>query len=368
MSQSSGLLSEEDLRVNLNEYLNTNLERDSLSKPTHDMLVDIYSKFLDSTKIKWRGDEVPIEAYIIPLMNKLIKPQDPPYKFLITDLIAPIRKRTSYFLNFIVYVKAHYSELSRIETNYLQERASNELRSEQLKAEVDKKRQALEDLALKRSSLPSKEELIERIETGRKKLMHLENLGEKFKQEGKSIKEQAKISKERLIKSKEEKVLLISNKTCIDNAKVLSDKIPELEDQLKRSKLEHEQFLIDKRRNHDKESSLLEIEYSCRLAQLRSEHNALPQPFLYENELMKEKMLRDKHLQELDNEIRTIEENTAKEVDYQKDLMKSSADYIARLKKESRLMDEEILTKLTFMQPKLEETIDVPADRTYIKK
>lgn len=368
MSQSSGLLGEEELRVNLNEFLNTNLERDALLKPTKEILIDIYSKFLDSTGRKWKGDEFPIEVYIVPHMNRLIIPQDPPYKFLITDILAPVKKKTNYFLNFIVYMHAHHSEYLRLESNYLQERAGNQAKSENLKANIENERQKLEDFALKRSALPSKEEIVERIEAGRKKLMDVEKLGEELKEEGKSIKEKVKNDRERLLIVKKKKEVLIKQKCIIDNARSLSDKIPELEDQLRRSKLDHEQLMIDKKRRHDTELNSLEVEYEAKLAKSRSEQNALSDVLLYENELVKEKLLKEKQLLELDNEIRFIEEEAVKEKVYLTDLMKSSAIYIDRLREESSRMDKEILPRLSFLKPKLEETLDAPADRTYIKK
>lgn len=167
MSQSSGLLSEDEIKNYLQESFNLKLDRDALIKPTKDVVIDVYTRFLDDTNFKWRksknahddNEESNIKALMVGWIRFMLSHYNTSYTFHMGDLITPTRKRTTAFLNVLIFIKAqfedHWSEWERWKNEW----TAQQEEVDKLKKELHSRRLELEELAIKKSSSKSVDEL-----------------------------------------------------------------------------------------------------------------------------------------------------------------------------------------------------------------
>lgn len=146
MSQSAGLLNEEEVKNFINEYYGLKTDREQYLKPTTDFLVDIYSTFLDDFQMKWR-EPIRLNEYqtygskvlITMGVRNMIKNYCSEFEFNIYDLLRPNRKRTNYFLNALIFIKAQIEEYK----GQLEAWKSDWYQKKQFKDDKDKEKAAL---------------------------------------------------------------------------------------------------------------------------------------------------------------------------------------------------------------------------------
>lgn len=156
MSQNQGGLTEDELREYINDKYSLRLERDAFLRPNKDVIVDIYQKFLDEFRPRWRQEVVrrgredsytpPIKVLMVKYLRLVIKNYNNSYTFNLTDLITPNRQRTRLTLNILIY---HRERIQEVLSKFQEE--SEELMMEQ------------EELECKRQELAQKKEEIEEL-------------------------------------------------------------------------------------------------------------------------------------------------------------------------------------------------------------
>lgn len=162
MSQS-GLLDEEEVKNYINDSFNLKLTRDAFLKPSREVIVDIYSRFLDDTHLKWRKAKDPdLENTKIGMAGKLrfiFSRFNTPYEFHIGDLLNPTRKRTVSFLNVLIYMRALAQDRLTEFQQAKNERLMQQEEFDKLESELSAKRLELEQMALKLANMKPIEEL-----------------------------------------------------------------------------------------------------------------------------------------------------------------------------------------------------------------
>lgn len=389
MSQSSGLLNDDEIRTWLNEHLDTNLDRDALTKPTREILIQIYSKFLDGTGLRWRtpkNDEFIdnlLEPDIIRMMNKLIEPYEPPYKFLWADLISPNRKRTNLFLNLAIYIRAQSEEYLTPIASYNEQKKQHDEEVEKLKSLIESHRQVYEELAMQAAGLESGQEMAQEIEDLRKKLANMETEGEELKEEGKQIKEEVMNTRERDSRNKQQLKIheeqiqsnLVMKKTS-DDAKLKQIDIKKLQESIQNLDIENEKAMLDMLNNHKKSMDFRYSKHKALLMELKKEIDDISDPEWYEQQRLNKLKIVDQEIAELDNEIRALDEKDVKEIAGIKLCYETLDKFLQKARDEASKMDSIVMKKLKPFLPKLDvtntvlpqETIENAANRTYTKK
>lgn len=147
MSQGDrqGLLSEEEIKDFIHKKFGLELSRDSLIKPTTNVVVDIDAKFLDEIfGPQWKNlpETDCADSFIKPLMvrkvNFIVTRYDKDTAFQMKDLLRPNRKRNTYFLNILIYVVAQYEDIDLLwqawDADYAQKKAEIDELQEQLRS------------------------------------------------------------------------------------------------------------------------------------------------------------------------------------------------------------------------------------------
>lgn len=170
MSQgdSQGLLSEEEIKDFLQKSFDLDLDRDALIKPTSNVVFDIYAKFLDEIYgFQWRNlkkiSDDNQDSFIKPLMvgriNFTINRYDVNTTFQIKDLLKPTRKRTAYFLNVLIFVRAQFEDLDSQWQAWKAEWAENKAEHDRAHSQLRSLRILRDELAIKKSSAKSIDEI-----------------------------------------------------------------------------------------------------------------------------------------------------------------------------------------------------------------
>lgn len=162
MSQS-GLLNEEEIKNYISDSFNIRLERDQFIKPTKEFVFDIYSRFLDDLNKRWRNsdaDEPNIKAIMVAQIRSLLKHYNTAPIFQYTDIASPTRKRTTTFLNVLIFIKAQLDDERFKYQSKKEERAAYQEEAQRLKSENTQLLRELEELYIKKGTAKTLEELI----------------------------------------------------------------------------------------------------------------------------------------------------------------------------------------------------------------
>lgn len=153
MSQK-GFLSENELSEQIHKYFDLKLDKDALVKPTKDVVREIYKRFLDQIVVNWMlprypGQEATPHSRMLYWMRTITQRFNTGYEFSLTDLTAPTKKRTTAFLNVILYIRAVYDECLEIYQQCESKRAEQRENNAMITREISKRRVQVEEYAFK---------------------------------------------------------------------------------------------------------------------------------------------------------------------------------------------------------------------------
>lgn len=201
-TQSPDLLSEDEIKDFLRKSFELELDKDALVKPTSNIIIDIYARFLDELYFQeWRNSKYTTDEYqesnVIALMvrwiNFTIAPYDISTTFQLKDLLKPIRKRTNYFLNVLIFVKASFDELDKPSwQNWRDEWSEMQDENDRANAQLNSRRLELEELAIRKSRLKPIDELIEIRDSKRKIFDNLQRGAAELHEISKALKSDCK--------------------------------------------------------------------------------------------------------------------------------------------------------------------------------
>lgn len=211
MSQqgSEGFLGESELPEQIHHYLELKFDKDDFLRPTKDVVIEIYTRFLDKTGYDWRRSksfkqDVSIKAQMVHILKIIFSRYNIEYEFNLNDLISPTRKRTTTFLNVLLFVMASLEESLK----YMQQRNAQYIEEQQELDETNRniaqKRLMVEELALRIGQSLDVEEMRVKIEEGKQALEELStkhaeltNIGSRIKNSNKeAIKFNQELEKE----------------------------------------------------------------------------------------------------------------------------------------------------------------------------
>lgn len=214
MSQNQGGLSEDELRDYIYERYGIKLDRDAFVKINKDVIIDIYCHFLDEVWPRWRRDkgksrhpdsdfEPPIKILIIKWLRNIIRVYNNVHKVDLNDLLKPTRQRTKLTLNLLIY---HRERCQVLLDQWEEDKAR--LMTEQKgrllqKEELARKKEQIEDLAIKLSTLKPVDELKASILEGQRVLESLKQESEEIAAEAKDVKSKL-LEKAQLVRVEEE--------------------------------------------------------------------------------------------------------------------------------------------------------------------
>lgn len=116
MSQK-GLLSDSELAEQVYKYFDIKLDRDALAKPTREMVMEVYRRFLDKIAPNWMLEDT-VLSKMNYLMQKITQHFNVGYDFNVCDIVSPMKKRTITFFNVILYILAITDEHIEIDEGY----------------------------------------------------------------------------------------------------------------------------------------------------------------------------------------------------------------------------------------------------------
>lgn len=201
MSQGK-FLSEDDIRSFINESLNLKLDREAFLKPNSEIVCEIYARFLDLTLVnKWRksysnGFEPSVKANMNAWLRHLFEPYNVGFEFNYRDIVAPTRKRTMAFLNIIIHVRLMIEEAREVLQGRAAEWNDNNIVVKSIEEEIEQQKLLRDELALKKGSMKSSNELQE-LKKHLQKVFDEKNVFcEQLSQQGGELKRQEKESDE----------------------------------------------------------------------------------------------------------------------------------------------------------------------------
>lgn len=262
MSQKNeGLLNEEEVKSYLNETFNLKLNRDALLNPRKETVMDLYARFLDYRRPNWRRVRNP-KAELLTIMVKRLRfmlqgyiPNDK-REFHSGDLIMPDRRRTNFFLNALIYIKAQVDDVAQDWQQWSAEWKSEQEVAQELIRDLEEAKMELENLAIKKSQAKPPDELKEEIRKTKALVDEFEFKHEETERERTRIKnlllslseQKAELENmnSTLRKQVEQKERIMHS---LDNGKSLKTIIVNLEQQ--------NQLLADKLQNFEKKSDNL---------------------------------------------------------------------------------------------------------------
>lgn len=170
MSQKTGegLLNEEEVKNYLNETFNIKINRDALINPKKDMVVDLYTRFLDFRNPNWRRYRNPkatVPSIMVIQLYSLLRGYTPNDKrdFHLGDLVMPDRRRTNYFLNALIYIKAQVDDILQDCQQWEADFKSDQDIAQELYRDLEEAKRGLENAAIIKSQARSVDEVKEDI-------------------------------------------------------------------------------------------------------------------------------------------------------------------------------------------------------------
>lgn len=239
MSQQ-GFYGEDELRTMINGWFDLRIDREAFQKPSRDLTVEIYSKFIEYLLPKWHSkpSEAPLEARLTNRLKKIFAPFNVNYTFHAGDLLMPTKKRLLTFLNVLVYVKA-LIDSKRFSWQQMEEQWQAESEEyDHMKAELDRAKVELEEAAFKVASLEPEEDIIARVAEKRRIFEVLERESETLSAEKNKIKESIKGYKTNLELKKIEREQIKETKQIEIKVYSLIKEVSELEQKISDLKLE----------------------------------------------------------------------------------------------------------------------------------
>lgn len=197
MSQKTeGLLNEEEVKSYLNEAFNLKLTRDTLLNPKKDVVIDLYTKFLDYRSSKWRrlrtNPNATLLATMVSRLRFMLKGYIPGHdkrEFHSGDLVMPDRRRTNFFLNALIFTKVQVDDIHLEWQQWLAEWKQSQEIAQKIDQKLEKEKNELENLAIKKSQSKSLDELREEIRKKRAIAQDLESRYDEAEREKNRIKE-----------------------------------------------------------------------------------------------------------------------------------------------------------------------------------
>lgn len=200
MSQKTeGLLNEEEVKSYLNETFNLKLTRDVLLNPKKDVVMDLYTKFLDYRNSKWRrlrsNPNATLLAAMVNRLRFMLKGYIPSHdkrEFHLGDLVMPDRRRTNFFLNALIFTKVQVDDSYLEWQQWLAEWKQNEEVAIEIDRRLKEEKNELENLAIKKSQFASLDELREEIKKKKASVQDLESRYDETEREKNRIKDSIK--------------------------------------------------------------------------------------------------------------------------------------------------------------------------------
>lgn len=167
-NQSPDFLSDDEIKDFFRKSFDLELDKDALIKPTSNIILDIYARFLDEfycqewINSEYSTDEPNVTALMVRWINFTIAPYDVNTTFQLKDLLKPVRKRTNYFLNVLIFVKVSLDEVDMpLWQTWRGEWAEIQDESDRAHAELNSLRLRLEELAIRKSTSSQIDEIRE---------------------------------------------------------------------------------------------------------------------------------------------------------------------------------------------------------------
>lgn len=210
MSQPAPL-DEEEIKNFINENYSLKTDRSLFIKPTCEFISDIYGKFLDDVQPCWRQgpkgakSEPNVRHYMLMGITSVIRKYDlSEPKFNLTDLLTPTRKRTTAFLNILIYVKISMEELKEQIQQKSTELSSRREQQGIIDKELQKARLYHEDTLVKQANAPSEDKLKRELLDKKNVFQAVELKSKEVESEAKSIKDSIKSQQERILRKRVE--------------------------------------------------------------------------------------------------------------------------------------------------------------------
>ena len=199
MSQS-GFLNENELSEQIYRFFDLKLDKEAFVKPTRDVVVEIYTRFLDKSGIEWKrirnSDNYRHEPnplfQMLGCLRYILSHYSIDYEFNMSDLTMPTRKRTSTFLNVLVYFRAAFEERWKDWQQRKAQCAEEQEEVDKVKREIAKMRLALDELAYKKGQSMSVDQLKEALQAERRAFEVEKKECDQLAQEAAQIKETIK--------------------------------------------------------------------------------------------------------------------------------------------------------------------------------
>lgn len=197
MSQNQGGLSEDELREYINSKYSLRLDRDALVKPSSDVIIDVYQKFLDEFWPPWRRDpgafregegHPPVKIMMVKYLRIIIKIYNNSYSFELSDLISPTRQRTRLTLSILVYHRERVQDILSKNNDDKEELLLEQEEVSHKKQEIAQAKERIEELAIALSTSKPVEELKLSILEGERELEHIKKECEDISAEAKQVK------------------------------------------------------------------------------------------------------------------------------------------------------------------------------------
>jgi len=153
MSQGVGF-GEQELVEGLQSSINLRLDKDSLIKPSRDVVMEIYGRFLDVFRPKWR--DLNPDQELVPIVElckhmRLLMKTDPgiEVEFGFDDLNHPTRRRTNLFIAALIHLKDEFDEWSERKKMDLAAKSEKQDKLEHVAQDIVKLQQLRDELAYK---------------------------------------------------------------------------------------------------------------------------------------------------------------------------------------------------------------------------
>lgn len=190
-----GPYTEAELAELISEYLSCKYDSSAIVKPTPTVVTDIYRRFLDKIRPRWeQSSRFPtnalVEVKLAACLRRIFSGYWSDHEFNPIDIMRPTRKRTTTFLNVLIYILARFEQkLGDLRVLESQQADDRKLKADSY-AEIRKKREYRDSLAAKRGESRSSDELEQMAKSRTKGFEEMEKKAQLIAEEYKSIKDE----------------------------------------------------------------------------------------------------------------------------------------------------------------------------------
>lgn len=235
MSQNEGYLSEDELRDFINKLFDLKLTKDAYLKPTTDMVMLVYGKFLDDFMPQWAeinlsrdedGNHEELDYMIVTLkcIRSLISKYDD-IGITLQDILNPERKRTIIFLNCLVFIHLQIEQLSSVVAVHAGRLAEKAKERQQLDCQLKEVNQNIALLKAKVAEFGDEAELDKTIDKLKEEIEKYKVRGEKLRDQAQELK-LANIEKRKDLEVKKfkKKIKAMLDLVCNENFKLKQER------------------------------------------------------------------------------------------------------------------------------------------------